>query len=124
MRSVVVFPAPLGPSRPRIWPASHVRSTPSTTRRPPSCFTRPRASSKSDIDLELYDRDRTTAIEGDAAPQTVARRGEFRRLALRELGAQSRSAARRGERRALPGGVRPCQMYLPAPSRSEPRWTQ
>ena len=47
MRSVVVLPAPFGPSRPRICPASQVRSTPSTTRFPPRCFTRPRASRSS-----------------------------------------------------------------------------
>src|SRR6185369_172626 len=54
MRSVVVLPAPFGPSRPRICPASHVRSTPSTTRFPPRCFTRPRASRSKDIDPRLY----------------------------------------------------------------------
>src|SRR5262245_25268967 len=56
MRSVVVLPAPFGPSRPRICPASHVRSTPSTTRFPPRSFTRPRASRSSGIDSRLYGR--------------------------------------------------------------------
>src|SRR5512144_682091 len=45
IRSVVVLPAPLGPSRPTTCEVSQARSTPSTTRRPPRCLTRLRASS-------------------------------------------------------------------------------
>src|SRR6185436_17774901 len=45
MRRVVVFPAPFGPRSPWIWPGRQTRSTPSTTRRPPRCLMRPRASS-------------------------------------------------------------------------------
>src|SRR5262245_17585832 len=56
MRRVVVLPAPFGPSRPRICPASQVRSTPSTTRFPPRSFTRPRASRSNGIDPRLYGR--------------------------------------------------------------------
>src|SRR5687768_7971394 len=49
MRSDVVFPAPLGPSSPSTSPRAHVRSTWSTTTRPPSDFVRPRASRRSSV---------------------------------------------------------------------------
>src|SRR5262245_66448314 len=44
MRSVVVLPAPLGPSRPKQTPAGTSRSMPSTATRAPKRFTTPRAS--------------------------------------------------------------------------------
>src|SRR5690606_9297884 len=43
MRSVVVLPAPLGPSSPSTCPAWHSRSSASTTRLPPYVLTMPRA---------------------------------------------------------------------------------
>ena len=41
MRTTVVFPAPLGPSRPSTVPAGTSKSTPSTARTSPKRFTRP-----------------------------------------------------------------------------------
>ena len=118
MRSVVVLPAPFGPSRPRICPASHARSTPSTTRFPPRCFTSPRASrSSDDIDPRLYDpglrlqassrtaspRPVESGIIGHAVPPPEPEAGHEKRLqgprqrpphdgARRALGAVSRRA--------------------------------
>src|SRR3954466_15933692 len=42
MRKLVVLPAPFGPKSPTISPGSTSKSTPSTTRRRPYDFTRPR----------------------------------------------------------------------------------
>src|SRR5687767_4541379 len=44
MRTVVVLPAPFGPSRPYTVPAGTVRSTPSTARVSPKTLTRPDVS--------------------------------------------------------------------------------
>ena len=41
MRSIVVLPAPLGPSTPKIWPRRTSRSMPSTARMSPKSLTRP-----------------------------------------------------------------------------------
>src|SRR5919106_3307432 len=56
MRNVVVFPAPFGPRSPRTSPARQTRSTPSTTRRPQRCLTRPRASRSVGMKNRLYAR--------------------------------------------------------------------
>src|SRR5262249_33689363 len=53
MRSVVVLPAPFGPSSPSTCPAWQTRSTPSTTSRPPRRLTSACASRRVDIRIIL-----------------------------------------------------------------------
>src|SRR5688572_33349033 len=70
--TVVVLPAPFGPSRPKHWPSAIEKETPSTARTPGYCFTSSRTSSTGGIAVGmLYDCARDA--EPVSAPAGAAR---------------------------------------------------
>ena len=67
IRTVVVLPAPLGPSRPSTEPSGTTKDTPSTATVSPKCLTRPSASIAEERVMAL-----TLAVGTDTAPLVYA----------------------------------------------------